>query len=63
MQGEGIIFSVFYAIPWLLMFIYTHERVPMGDQRSRFSIETSSWTPPESLRMTVLRSISQTNSG
>ena len=36
----GIIFSVFYAIPWLLMFIYTHERVPMGDRRSRFTIDT-----------------------
>lgn len=36
----GIIFSVFYAIPWILMFFFTHERVPMGDTRSEFHLRT-----------------------
>lgn len=36
----AIIFSVFYAIPWLLMFVFTHERVPMSDHRSRFAVAT-----------------------
>lgn len=36
----SIIFSVFYAIPWLLMFFFTHERVPMGEQRSQFHLRT-----------------------
>ncbi len=36
----GLIFSVFYAIPWLAMFFFTHERVPMGDARSEFHVRT-----------------------
>lgn len=36
----AIIFAVFYAIPWLLMFVFTHERVPMTDERSQFSLES-----------------------
>ena len=36
----AIVFSVFYAIPWLLMFRFTHERVPIVGERSVFSIRT-----------------------
>ena len=36
----GIIFSVFYAIPWMMMFFFTHERLPMDDRRSEFHIKT-----------------------
>lgn len=36
----AVIFAVFYAIPWLLMFLFTHERVPMGKERSRVHIST-----------------------
>lgn len=36
----AVIFSIFYAIPWMAMFFYTHERVPMGDKRSEFHIRT-----------------------
>ena len=34
----AIIFSVFYAIPWLMMFFFTHERVPLTEEKSTFSI-------------------------
>ncbi|CAA0098967.1 Isoprimeverose transporter [Halioglobus japonicus] len=34
------VFSVFYAIPWLLMFLFTHERVPMTSDKSKFSVES-----------------------
>ncbi len=36
----AVIFAVFYAIPWLLMFFFTHERVPMGPEKSRLHIST-----------------------
>ena len=36
----AIVFSIFYAIPWLLMFFYTHERVPMTAEKSTFSINS-----------------------
>ena len=36
----AVIFSVFYAIPWMAMFFYTHERVPLGEERSTFSLES-----------------------
>lgn len=36
----SIVFSVFYAIPWLMMFLFTHERVPMSDKKSRFQLST-----------------------
>jgi oligogalacturonide transporter len=36
----AVIFSVFYAIPWMLMFLFTHERVPMSDHRSQFTLAT-----------------------
>ena len=32
------VFSVAYAIPWLLMFLFTHERVPMSPEKSLFSV-------------------------
>ncbi|MAT93695.1 MAG: MFS transporter [Halioglobus sp.] len=34
----AVIFSLFYAVPWLMMFVFTHERVPMSDERSQFSL-------------------------
>lgn len=36
----AVIFAVFYAIPWLLMFVFTHERVPMTDEKSHFTLES-----------------------
>lgn len=37
----AIVFSLFYAIPWLMMFFYTHERVPITTEaRSNFHIST-----------------------
>lgn len=36
----AVIFSIFYAIPWLMMFFFTHERVPMTPEKSKFSIES-----------------------
>lgn len=36
----AIIFSVFYAIPWLAMFKFTHERVPLTGGKSQFTIAT-----------------------
>jgi oligogalacturonide transporter len=36
----AVVFSLFYAIPWLLMFFFTHERVPMTDDKSKFTIKT-----------------------
>lgn len=36
----AVVFSIFYAIPWLLMFVFTHERVPMSEVKSEFSVET-----------------------
>jgi oligogalacturonide transporter len=36
----SIIFSVVYAIPWLMMFFFTHERVPMTDDKSNIDIKT-----------------------
>ncbi len=34
----AVVFSVFYAIPWLLMFVFTHERVPLGSEKSSFRL-------------------------
>lgn len=31
-------FSVFYAVPYLFMFLFTHERVPICEQKSHFEI-------------------------
>lgn len=36
----AVVFSIFYAIPWLMMFFFTHERVPLSDQKSKFELET-----------------------
>ncbi len=36
----AVIFSGFYAIPWLMMFLFTHERVPLSDKKSTFEIST-----------------------
>ncbi|MEM1113346.1 MAG: glycoside-pentoside-hexuronide (GPH):cation symporter [Pseudomonadota bacterium] len=36
----AVIFAVAYAIPWVLMFFKTHERVPVTGERSTFSINT-----------------------
>ena len=36
----AVIFAVFYAIPWMTMFFYTHERVPMSDEKSSFTLDT-----------------------
>lgn len=44
----AIVFSVFYAIPWLLMFAFTHERVPMTEQKSSF--HPSSFVRPFGIR-------------
>jgi oligogalacturonide transporter len=44
----AVVFSVFYAIPWLLMFAFTHERVPMTGQKSSF--HPSSFVRPFGIR-------------
>jgi oligogalacturonide transporter len=36
----AVVFSTFYAIPWLLMFVFTHERVPMCEEKSDFHISS-----------------------
>ena len=36
----AVIFSLFYAVPWLMMFFFTHERVPLSEQKSTFKIDT-----------------------
>ena len=36
----AVIFSLFYAVPWLMMFLFTHERVPLSDKKSKFEVET-----------------------
>ncbi|QFU76827.1 MFS transporter [Halioglobus maricola] len=36
----AVLFSIFYAIPWMAMFFFTHERVPLGKERSSFSLHS-----------------------
>ena len=36
----AIVFALFYSIPYLLMFFFTHERVPITGQKSKFSWKT-----------------------
>ena len=39
-MAMAVVFSIFYAIPWLLMFLFTHERVPLSDKKSTFELST-----------------------
>ena len=36
----AIVFALFYSIPYLLMFFFTHERVPMSEKKSKFNWKT-----------------------
>ncbi len=35
----AIVFALFYTIPYLLMFFFTHERVPFTDEKSKFNFK------------------------